>query len=43
MGMPVKACWVSGEKLFLVLARMEMGMVQMQKSAVMVWGEPDFV
>ena len=43
MGMPAKALWVSGEKLLWVLARTEMGKVQMQKSAARVWGEPDFV
>ena len=43
MGMPVNACCVSGEKLFLVLARIGKGRVQMQKSAVMVWGVSDLV
>ena len=43
MDMPWKARWVSGEKLFLVLASTEMGMVQMQKSAVWVWLAPDLV
>ena len=42
-GMEVKAFWVSGEKLFFVWDRTERGMVQMQKSALVVWGVPDFV
>ena len=39
----MNACLVSGEKLFFVVARIEIGRVQMQKSAVMVCGAPPLV